>query len=107
MWFESLREWREKGIKCAIATIVHAKGSTPRQAGAKMVITETGDIAGSVGGGIVEYECMKIAEEVIRSQQPVLKEFSLKGEVDGGSGLPCGGICGGTVSVFVEPDLPS
>jgi xanthine dehydrogenase accessory factor len=103
MWLKSLNEWQAKGIPCAIATIVKAEGSTPRQAGAKMVISINGDIAGSVGGGTVEYECMKVAETVIAENKPVLKEFSLKGEVDGGNGLPCGGICGGEVTVFIEP----
>jgi xanthine dehydrogenase accessory factor len=68
-----------------------------------MAINCRGDIAGSVGGGVVEFECMKLALQVIASGVPVLKDFSLKGEIDGGSGLPCGGICGGTLSVFIEP----
>jgi xanthine dehydrogenase accessory factor len=103
MWLKSLNEWEAKGVPCAIATIVRAEGSTPRQAGAKMVVNIHGDIAGSVGGGTVEYECMKLAEDAIKQNKPILKEFSLKGEVDGGNGLPCGGICGGNVTVFIEP----
>ncbi|HMA65556.1 MAG TPA: XdhC/CoxI family protein [Chitinispirillaceae bacterium] len=103
MWLKSLTEWKKKGIPCAIATIVKAEGSTPRQAGATMVINIDGDIAGSVGGGTVEYECMVTAESVIKENKPVLKLFSLKGETDGGNGLPCGGICGGEVTVFIEP----
>jgi xanthine dehydrogenase accessory factor len=103
MWLKSLTEWKKKGIPCAIATIIRAEGSTPRQAGAKMVINADGDIAGSVGGGTVEYECMKAAEIAIKENKPILKEFSLQGETDGGNGLPCGGICGGNVTVFIEP----
>ena len=106
MWLKWLTEWKAEGVPCAIVTIVRAQGSTPRQAGAKMVVTINGDIAGSVGGGMVEYECMKLAEEAIKRNNPVIKDFSLKGEVDGGSGLPCGGICGGAVTVFIEPVLP-
>ena len=103
MWLKSLNEWKNKGIPCAIVTIVKTEGSTPRQAGAKMAVSINGDIGGSVGGGTVEYECMKLAEEAIRENKSIFKEFSLKGETDGGSGLPCGGICGGTVTVFIEP----
>jgi xanthine dehydrogenase accessory factor len=103
MWLKSLNEWKAKGIPCAIITIVKAEGSTPRHAGATMVVSKDGDIAGSVGGGMVEYECMKMVNEVISTNQPILKEFSLKGETEGGNGLPCGGICGGSVSVFIEP----
>lgn len=105
MWLKSLNEWKVKGVPCAIATIVRAEGSTPRQAGAKMVVNIDGDIAGSVGGGSVEYECMKLAETAIKENRPILKEFSLEGETDGGNGLPCGGICGGIVTVFIEPIL--
>lgn len=103
MWLKSLNEWTAKGIPCAMVTIVKAEGSTPRGVGSKMVVNTTGEIAGSVGGGIVEFECMKLAEEAIKQNKPILKDFSLKGETDGGSGLPCGGICGGSVTVLIEP----
>jgi xanthine dehydrogenase accessory factor len=103
MWLKSLNEWQAKGIPCAIATIVKAEGSTPRQAGAKMVISINGDIAGSVGGGTVEYECMKLVKTVISENKPVLKEFSLKEEDEGGK--PSSGTCGGDVTVFIEPVL--
>lgn len=103
MWLKSLNEWKTKGIPCAIATIIRAEGSTPRQAGAKMVVNADGDIAGTVGGGTVEYECMKLADIAIKENKTILKEFSFQGEVDGGNGLPCGGICGGNVTVFIEP----
>lgn len=101
MWLKSLNEWKNKGISCALATIVHTEGSTPRQAGAKMVVSFHGDIAGSIGGGSVEYECMKLAENVIKDNKPILKEFSLKEEFD--DDLHGKGICGGTVTVFIEP----
>jgi xanthine dehydrogenase accessory factor len=106
MWLKTLNEWKEKGIDCAIVTIVKSEGSTPRGVGSKMVVNAlTGEIAGSVGGGLVEYECMKLVEEAIQQKKPILKEFSLKGEIDGGSDLPCGGICGGSVTVLIEPVL--
>ncbi len=103
MWLKSLNEWKSKGIPCAIATIIRAEGSTPRQAGAKMVVNLLGDIAGSVGGGAVEYECIRLAETAIKENKPILKGFSLQGETDGANILPCNGICGGTVTVFIEP----
>ena len=49
--FEQIKEFMEKGETLAVATIVSTRGSTPREVGAKMVVTAWGEILGTIGGG--------------------------------------------------------
>jgi len=107
MWIKMLNEWISQGVPCAIATIVHAEGSTPRGAGAKMVITGKGTIAGSVGGGAVEHICREEAIKAIKENVCKTLEFSLQGDswqVTPEKSIQA--ICGGKVTVFIEPILP-
>ncbi|SDM55624.1 XdhC and CoxI family protein [Fictibacillus solisalsi] len=85
----------------ALATIVSTKGSTPRKKGSKMIITSTGALIGTIGGGCGEGEVIDKALEVIKTGQPVTHKVDLT------SGLlyEDGGICGGIMTVFIEPLL--
>ncbi len=47
-------EQRAKGEPMAVATVVKTYGSAPRQVGSKMIVTQSGAIAGSVSGGCIE-----------------------------------------------------
>ncbi|GAF77564.1 unnamed protein product, partial [marine sediment metagenome] len=49
-----INKWLSKDIKIALATAIKTWGSSPRKAGAHMVITSEGEFAGSVSGGCVE-----------------------------------------------------
>ena len=44
----------QAGQKAVIATVIETWGSAPRQVGAQMVVSGTGEMAGSVSGGCVE-----------------------------------------------------
>src|SRR5438445_13715606 len=46
--------WRKRGEKVAIATVVATRRSAPRPVGAKLAVSESGELAGSVSGGRVE-----------------------------------------------------
>jgi xanthine dehydrogenase accessory factor len=107
MWLESLNEWKAKGIPCAIVTITRAEGSTPRGVGSKMIVNAANVIAGSVGGGPVEQISREEALKVIREGGCVTLDFSLAG--DKWQVTPqktVQGLCGGKVTVFIEPVLP-
>ena len=96
---EYVDEWTTDGEQIALATVVAASGSTPRPVGAKLVVTKSGEIAGSVSGGCVEGAVFKIAMEVIDSGVPQLVSFGISDEM----GWEVGLSCGGQIEVFVEP----
>ena len=61
----------------AIALVVNSEGSTPRKAGARTIITHTGKIHGTIGGGPVESETHKRAVESCKSGRPDIFDFLL------------------------------
>ena len=108
MWLKKTAEWRAGGIPCAMVTIIESAGSTPRKTGAKMAVNSSGEIAGSVGGGTVELHCIALAKEAITRQTCITRSFVSKGEgeewtlTEQDTAL---GLCGGTLTVFIEPLL--
>ncbi|HSW49288.1 MAG TPA: XdhC/CoxI family protein [Bryobacteraceae bacterium] len=93
---------RRAGEKCALATIVSARGSIPAYESAKMLIRENGSIFGTVGGGCVEAQVLTVAREVIETGRPKTLSFDLSGRDLEESGL----ICGGELEIFIEAVLP-
>lgn len=85
----------QKGESVCVATVIGAAGSTPRSAGAKMIIWRDGRTLGSVGGGSLELRVQETAAEVFKTGQPQRLQFALKTPDDLG-------ICGGEAEVFVE-----
>ncbi|AZN41570.1 XdhC family protein [Paenibacillus albus] len=87
------------GAQAALATVIRTKGSTPRKAGAKMIIYADGTLSGTIGGGCGEAEVIEIAMDVIATKK------SAQHIVDLTAGLfyEDGGICGGIQYVFIEP----
>jgi len=107
MWLKSLCDWRDRGVPCAIVTVIRAEGSVPRGVGSKMVVSGNDDIAGSVGGGPVEHLSREAALKCIRDNTCQTLDFSLQGDVwQVTPERTVQGLCGGTLSVFIEPLLP-
>ena len=90
--------WRAAGRGVALATVVKTWGSSPRQPGAKLVVSETGDFVGSVSGGCVEGAVIGEAQEVIRDGKPRLLDFGISDDQAWEVGL----ACGGKIAIFVE-----
>ncbi len=101
--YEELLRLRRQGQKCALATIVEVNGSIPSYESAKMLVREDGSIAGTIGGGCVEAEVWNAAREVMQTERPRQLRFTLGEDAAYDNGL----ICGGQLSVFVEPVIPS
>lgn len=74
-------------------------GSAPRLAGATLLATADGRMAGSVSGGCVEGAVVEAIGEAIRTGEPRLLSFTVTHERAWEVGL----ACGGSVDVFVEP----
>ena len=87
----SLRERREHGALC---TIVKTEGSTPLKAGAQMLVQTDGSIAGTIGGGALEYAVIKQALMALSHSENTLVQHRLTRDHN-----MC---CGGTVHVFIE-----
>ena len=64
-WLETLKGLAEAKEPAVLVTLAAVKGSAPREAGTKMVVTEK-DFHGTVGGGHLEYRCLEIARELLR-----------------------------------------
>jgi xanthine dehydrogenase accessory factor len=101
--FAEMEEILASGGEAAVATIVRTKGSTPREVGARMIITADGEIRGTVGGGCGEAEVWSEAMSVIETGVARLIEVDLLHDHDAEGGRACGGY----MYVFVEPLHPS
>ena len=91
-------DWRAKGDRVAMATVVKVEGSAPRPVGATMAVSSGGELAGSVSGGCVEAAVFEEAQAVLRSGRPKLLRYGITDEMAWDVGL----ACGGTIEVFVE-----
>jgi len=94
-----VERWRAKGEKVAVATVVATRRSAPRPVGAKLAVSESGELAGSVSGGCVEGDVFEHARDVLRTGEPKLVSYGIADEEAWSVGLPCGG----EIDVFVEP----
>lgn len=87
------------GQRGALATVVRASGSTPQQAGARLLLREDGSTVGTVGGGAIEKAVVEALERVLSRGLPELLTRDLTHDL--------GMCCGGRMDVFVEPLLPT
>ena len=95
--FKRLHELSSLHDKIALATVVKTRGSTPREKGAKMIISPDGKIEGTIGGGCGEAEVWQKAMEALKSGQNTLVKVELTEDAELGEK-----ICGGVMDVFVD-----
>ena len=96
-----LDRWRSRGDRIALARVVATRRSAPRPVGSKLIVSETGELAGSVSGGCVESEVVEAAREVLGGAEPRLLTYGISDDLAISVGLPCGG----EIDVWVdEPD---
>jgi len=96
---DDIDRWVSEGKRVAVARVVGIEGSGPRLPGATMVVSEAGEVAGSVSGGCVEGAVVSEALEVLAGGQARLCTFGYSDDDAFAVGL----TCGGTIRVFVEP----
>lgn len=95
--FEEIREAQEHGLPRVLATVAATRGSTPRSAGAHLLLRPDGSFSGTIGGGCGEAEVWQDAMETMADGKPRVVTVDLTEPVDGEDK-----ICGGVMDVFVE-----
>jgi xanthine dehydrogenase accessory factor len=97
-----LERWRSRGDRVAMARVVATRRSAPRPVGSKLIVSEQGELAGSVSGGCVESEVVEAAREVLAGGEPRLLTFGISDDLAISVGLPCGG----EIDVWVAEPAP-
>ena len=95
--FEAGAQVLRCGQRAVLATVVRTEGSTPRDAGAKLLFREDGTTVGTVGGGVLESRVLDRCREILDSHRS--ERMSLDITEQG----PLDAACGGVVEVFLDP----
>ena len=96
---DPITTWWDAEESFGLATVVRTFSSAPREPGAAMAVSESGQAVASVSGGCVEGAVYELANEVIKSGIPVLQRYGVSDDDAFAVGLTCGGI----IDIFVEP----
>ncbi|MEO6846549.1 MAG: XdhC family protein [Chthoniobacterales bacterium] len=97
--YRLLLETSQAGEACVLATVANITGSVPREPGAKMIIFEDGHTEGTIGGGKFESLVIEEALRVMEGGSSILKTYPLHEASENSFGA----ICGGEVTVLIEP----
>ncbi|WP_218397075.1 xanthine dehydrogenase accessory protein XdhC [Alteromonas lipotrueae] len=99
-WYEAVAQCQQDGAPYVIVTVISIAGSTPREAGSKMVVTDAQSID-TIGGGHLEFDAIKTAREMLsggsRSKESAsteIRSYPLSSKL--------GQCCGGAVKVLFE-----
>jgi xanthine/CO dehydrogenase XdhC/CoxF family maturation factor len=89
------------GVVCALATVVHVHGSSYRRPGARMLVTESGQMTGAISGGCLEGDALRKAVLAINQGKNKLVVYDTTDDEDASIGIQLG--CNGIVSILFEP----
>jgi xanthine dehydrogenase accessory factor len=96
---------QKAGKQTALATVVHVEGSSYRRAGARMMVTDDGQLTGAISGGCLEGDALRKACLVMAQQKPMLVTYDTTDEDDAKLGVGLG--CNGIIHILIEPIDPS
>lgn len=91
----------KNGKRVALCTMIEKTGSGPRAIGAKIMVTETGQTVGTIGGGTLERALVIEAMKALRTNMPCKKVFSLNKDKKK-EAINTGLICGGELTIFID-----
>lgn len=77
-----------------LLTVTGDEGSAPRSRGARALVGKNGLIAGTIGGGSMEFNALKMAVKALGEKKSYVREFGLKKDF--------GMICGGGVTIMFQ-----
>jgi xanthine dehydrogenase accessory factor len=82
-----------------IVTVIETKGSTPREVGAKMIVSQNELLYGTIGGGQLEFKAMEMAQKFLQQKAEIISHsFAL--------GPHMNQCCGGMMELLFEPIYP-
>lgn len=96
-FYEQCTFLEREGTAFVLVILAESLGSTPQDAGAKMLVTAAGLHIGTIGGGKVEARAIGVAQQMLAetSGRPHFANWALKTDV--------GMTCGGSVKLYFEP----
>jgi xanthine dehydrogenase accessory factor len=94
--FRRLIDAIEAEGSAALVTLARVEGSSPREAGARMVVRPSGGFHGTIGGGALEFAALEAASEALRRGRGPARRRSVA------LGPELGQCCGGRVEWRVE-----
>lgn len=94
--YRRLSEMVSRGEPGVLATVIRTHHSTPRHAGAKMIVHADATITGSIGGGRAEAVVIEESARVLADQTCRVIDLDLSAKL---------GVCGGSMEIFLEPVL--
>lgn len=89
------------GKRMALATVVHVEGSSYRRPGARMLVTDDGQLTGAISGGCLEGDALRKALLAISQQKNKLVTYDTTDDNDTTLGVQLG--CNGIVHILFEP----
>lgn len=92
---------QREGRQSALVTLVHVEGSSYRRPGARMLVTDTGELTGAISGGCLEGDALNKALQSIHQQKNMLVTYDTTDEDDAVMGLGLG--CNGVIQVLIQP----
>lgn len=95
------RNCKSSNQKVALATVVKVDGSAYRRPGARMLVTESGELVGAISGGCLEGDALRKAQTVIFQQKSMVVTYDTTDEDDQKFGIGLG--CNGIIQILIEP----
>ena len=89
--YREMARLADDGVPFVLATVVEALGSTPRKAGAKMLVLADGTTIDTIGGGKIELQVIEDSRDALRRGVSRMVEYELRATGEHALGMACGG----------------
>lgn len=94
-YLSAMEDLHKQEKSFVVITLVHHRGSSPQEVGARAIVSKDGLEFGTVGGGKVENRAIQEAQKMLNEGTPYLfADWNLQKDI--------GMTCGGVVSYFFE-----
>ena len=89
-YIEALSELAATSQPFVSVTMIESTGSTPQDAGSKMLVDASGRVHGTVGGGKVEHRAIELSKEILSDagRNREIVDWNLQRDI----GMTCGGL---------------